>query len=986
MSPTHNCDHALTWHDQDAAWQAVPVPRSDAAVEAVWIGGARDFSFEIVAPAAGVDSIYLGLITGTARTGLVMGLDLAMDGEPLARRAVELHWNGEQGSFWADLSGIALRPGAALTATLTCPDALGEDVGLRAWSCERGYHTRKSLLRFDDERRFAYRPQARVGRPALVLVTPPSADPAKVAQAMTATQAAFPGQHLAVTEHGASADLWPQVRDAQAVIFADPAQGLGEPATGYDALCFALHRRGVATIALDTDGLAEPRSGLGLSGGPQRLARTLRDAQRRCRFRLSQGVLTDNTARAGAAVPVKLGTARTLADVSAFMQARRLPKVTIVSVLYRKADVLPLFLQHVAGQSYPGEIEVILVDDRSPESDVEVAEAFALRLEAAGRTGRKVRVLQNPENSGNCRSRLNGIEAATDADILIVIDCDCLLNRHFVAAHVFEHAFDDVDVVIGPLNIESELREPAEVVAEIERDPSQIVRLQMVQDPVQLDGFLNCITRNFSIKAAAARAEPLFDEDFAYSAKPGSGFGWEDVEMGYRLYARGALIRYTSLAFSVHCTHASSTPEEAKVLGSMRNFELLFHKHPDLALAGRRWAVDTYEKIAAWADGLKVDGGETRRSLDARFRPALERDRPLLTLLRGESRRLRVLSYRWHVPHQYELYKLPHDFTLATHIGENGMVDGWSADQRPLRPNVSFANSAHVDGRNFDVAILHFDETVLSAQVCNGVMPASWGDPFRWLLEQDVPKVAICHGTVPFEGQYGLDPERKPAFVQHEQERLRLVSLLEAAGVTVVCNSHQALAEWGFADSRVIWHGFDPQEFPVGCHDLNILALAPDWHRPHYRGTWEQVIVEERLGKGRSIEAAAHPGGAMEIRNSGAYAVRQFRSYVDRIGRFRFYLNTTLRSPMPRSRGEAMMTGVIPACLPSHDVERFIDDGVNGILAQTPEELADRLNALANSDAKVAAMAVQARRTAMDVFNHDRYLTAWTQLLYERAR
>ncbi|CAN5328751.1 hypothetical protein BH09PSE2_BH09PSE2_11940 [soil metagenome] len=986
MTMELTCDYALTWRDHDAAWQVVPVPRRDATAQTVWIGGDREFRFEIIAPAAAVDSIYLGLLSGAPRDGLVMGFDLLLDGEPIARRAAQLRWNGEEGGLWADLSGVPMRAGAALTAVLTCPDAVGEEAGVRAWACEHGYEQRKSMLRLDDERRFSHQPPGLTGRAALVLVTPPGAAPARIAEAITAVRAAFPARPLSIVEHGTSAELWPQLRDAQAVVFADPAQGLGEPASGYDALCFALHRRGVANIALDTEGLATPQPGVDLAGGVQRQARTLRDAQRRCRFVLAGGVLTDTVGRSGAAPPTKLGTAGALADLAAFVRKRRLPKVAIVSVLYRKADVLPLFLQHVADQNYPGEIEVVPVDDRSPEPDVEVAEAFALRLEAAGRTDRKVRVLQNAENSGNCRSRLNGIEASTDADILIVIDCDCLLNRDFVAAHVFEHAFDDVDVVIGPLNIESELRDPAEVVREIERDPGLITQLQMVQDPVQLDGFLNCITRNFSIKAAAARAEPLFDEDFAYSAKPGSGFGWEDVEMGYRLYARGAVIRYTRLAFSVHCTHASSTPEEAKVLGSMRNFELLFAKHPDLALAGRRWAVDTYEKIAAWADGTKVDGGETRRSLDARFKPALERDRPLLTLLRGESRRLRVLSYRWHVPHQYELYKLPHDFTLATGIGENGMVDGWSFDQRPLRPNVSFAPSAHLDGRNFDVAVLHFDETVLSAQVCNGVIPASWGDPFRWLLAQDVPKVAICHGTVPFEGQYGLDPERKASFVHHEQERLRLVRGLEAAGVTVVCNSHQALGEWGFTDSRVIWHGFDPQEFPPGRHDLDILALAPDWHRPHYRGAWEQGIVEARLAKGRSIESAAHLGGAMEIRNSQDYAVRQFRSYVDRIGRFKFYLNTTLRSPMPRSRGEAMITGVIPACLPSHDVERFIDDGVNGILAQTPEALADRLNSLAGNEAAVRAMSAEARRTAMDVFNHDRYLTAWTQLLYEKAR
>ena len=59
----------------------------------------------------------------------------------------------------------------------------------------------------------------------------------------------------------------------------------------------------------------------------------------------------------------------------------------------------------------------------------------------------------------------------------------------------------------------------------------------------------------------------------------------------------------------------------------------------------------------------------------------------------------------------------------------------------------------------------------------------------------------------------------------------------------------------------------------------------------------------------------------------------------------------------------------------------FIDQKVDGFYAETPEELADFINFLFRNEPQRAAMALAARRKAMDVFNHDRYLLAWTELL-----
>ncbi len=353
--------------------------------------------------------------------------------------------------------------------------------------------------------------------------------------------------------------------------------------------------------------------------------------------------------------------------------------------------------------------------------------------------------------------------------------------------------------------------------------------------------------------------------------------------------------------------------------------------------------------------------------------PALRRNRPL-----------RVLSYRWHAAHQYEIWRLPIEVTLAKGF-DNHITQTWPYMERPLRPNVRFCHVSDINPRDYDLCILHFDENVLCPEFSNGILPNNWGAPFQWLLSFDhIPKIAVCHGTPAFAGQYALDPERKFTFEILEPQRQQLVSYLTAAQALVVCNSWQALADWGFKDARVIWHGFDPAEFHMGRHRHDILTLRYDYTRPHYRGTFEQKEVVSLLDRDIEVVPSTHREIPLELRTTNAFAKRQLRSYVDYIGDFKLYLNTTLRSPMPRSRGEAMMTGVIPVSLANHDVERFIDNGVDGFYAETTSELAQFINTIMRDSRPLAEMTAAARRKASDVFNIDRFRHDWVNLLEDR--
>ena len=658
------------------------------------------------------------------------------------------------------------------------------------------------------------------------------------------------------------------------------------------------------------------------------------------------------------------------------------PKVSVVSAVYNKADSLPIFIEAFTGQTYGGIIEVVLIDDGSTDASVALiskeitkhADPGARRNSSAPTV--EIRLLRNNTSRGNCAARNAGIAAAT-GEIVIVIDADCIVNRDFVRAHVAAHADPLYQVVIGPFNLEADNRPVVDVLKGYEAEPSRVLSDMQLQNPENETHFLNCITRNFSIKRERIE-EPLFDEQFGYTTSPESGFGWEDIEMGYRVYLRGMHVRFATGAFSVHMSHPPAVPEREKPVKSLRNFRRLYEKHPELANVAPRWTLETYARIRDWMKACNLSDNDDVAALNRLLgtRP------PSSPALRTKPKRLQILTYRWHCGHQYELYKLPFDFTLAR--GLNGFTDSWDYDSRPLRPNARLKPLAALDLRDFDLAILHFDEFCVAPNRSGGKLSSDWGDPFKYLMaEFPGPKVAICHGTPMFHGAYTMNAALSENLQVVEEERQRLVELMK--NTLVICNSHQARKEWGFHRSKTIWHGFDPAEYPPAAYQRKVITVAGNMlQRPHYRGyfLYQEVLGRlscecHYLGDELPNRVRAWPTDRGMYSNSNDYASAKFLNYVTFLRMYSIFFNPTLRSPMPRTRGEAMLCGLAVVTTNNHDVDQFIRNGENGFYSNDPRELADIISRLAQDEALAHRIGQEGRRTAMDVFHLDRYHADW---------
>ncbi|MEW8977732.1 MAG: glycosyltransferase [Symbiobacterium sp.] len=251
-----------------------------------------------------------------------------------------------------------------------------------------------------------------------------------------------------------------------------------------------------------------------------------------------------------------------------------MPVASVIIPVYEHAERLRLTLASLAAQRCDwAQVEVIVVDDGSTEDIAAVARAARL----------PVRYHCRP-HAGRAATRNAGVELAR-ADLLLFVDADLWLPPDFVAAHLEVHRRGEADLAIGRLrHIAAEnfpaVRDlleagaPASALEPLTREEDYLRLLEAVylhERRRRLMPWISCLFSNTSVRRDLIEAVGGFDESF-------SGWGLEDIELGWRLFRAGARFTYLPHVTSFHLDHAADG--DAMVQDMVRNLKRFLQRHP----------------------------------------------------------------------------------------------------------------------------------------------------------------------------------------------------------------------------------------------------------------------------------------------------------------------------------------------------------------------------------------------------------------------
>jgi glycosyltransferase involved in cell wall biosynthesis len=215
-----------------------------------------------------------------------------------------------------------------------------------------------------------------------------------------------------------------------------------------------------------------------------------------------------------------------------------------------------------------GTFEVVVVDDGSTDGSCDALDGVAGPA--------PVRVVRQPPR-GRAAARNRGAREARGR-VLLFLDADILATPGLVRAHLAHH-----DARPG-LGVQGRLVTHGESLANFFMRATHRVALDITRR--RRDGLspYHVVTRNFSVDAACFHRAGGFDEAFR-------GYGWEDIELAYRLARDRVLLRYEPAALAYH--HHVQTLDELreKMRQAGEGAVYFWRKH------GRPWRLGLFLEI-----------------------------------------------------------------------------------------------------------------------------------------------------------------------------------------------------------------------------------------------------------------------------------------------------------------------------------------------------------------------------------------------------
>lgn len=245
------------------------------------------------------------------------------------------------------------------------------------------------------------------------------------------------------------------------------------------------------------------------------------------------------------------------------------PYLSVVIPTFNRIDTLQRVLDALGAQHDAPEFEVVLVNDgSSDDTDAQVRDGIAARRWSFPLT------FETQRNSGPGRARNRGVELAKGRYVVFIGD-DTVPEPRFLAEHARVHreAGDDaLTACLGYTGWPAEERVTSFM--HYINDYGLQFGYRLIEDGAIVP-FNFFYTSNISVDRVLLAAHP-FDTSFPAAA-------WEDIELAFRLEAKGLKIRYNAHAVTRHYHQMTVDSFSRRQYGVGKSGAIFYRKHPDLA-------------------------------------------------------------------------------------------------------------------------------------------------------------------------------------------------------------------------------------------------------------------------------------------------------------------------------------------------------------------------------------------------------------------
>ena len=240
-----------------------------------------------------------------------------------------------------------------------------------------------------------------------------------------------------------------------------------------------------------------------------------------------------------------------------------MPEISVVVPTYNRLETLAHVLPTLLAQDLaPSEFEVLICDSNSTDGTAE----FLATMRAVHPNLRHL----PGAYSGRAAARNAGIDAA-QGEIVLFNDSDIFASPDLLSQHLRHHRAQRNVAVVG---LEVQVKDFEDYA--YKRDhPSE--RRALHKPTRKKLPWLYFLTGNASVRREDLIRVGRFDESF-------TGYGHEDLELGYRLERAGVTILYEPNAVNYHCQDVPHDDQKEKMRLAGRSTVRFYRKHPDFAV------------------------------------------------------------------------------------------------------------------------------------------------------------------------------------------------------------------------------------------------------------------------------------------------------------------------------------------------------------------------------------------------------------------